>query len=36
MPQQKSIDYKETVVNYYLVKDKTQEKFNALDSKISK
>jgi hypothetical protein len=25
MPTQKSIDYKETAVNYYLVEDKTQE-----------
>ena len=25
MPHQKSIDYKETAVNYYLVEDKTQE-----------
>jgi len=25
MPMQKSIDYKETAVNYYLVEDKTQE-----------
>ena len=24
MPRQKSIDYKETAVNYYLVEDKTQ------------
>ena len=25
MPHQKSIDYKETAVNYYLVEDKKQE-----------
>ncbi len=25
MPNQKSIDYKETAVNYYLVENKTQE-----------
>jgi hypothetical protein len=26
MPTQKSIDYKETAVNYYLVEDKTKHK----------
>ena len=38
MPTQKSIDYKETAVNYYLVEDKTQEEvcqiFNCSRRKI--
>jgi hypothetical protein len=27
MPHQKSIDYKETAVNYYLVEDKNRKKY---------
>lgn len=27
MPQQKSIDYKETPINYYLVEDKHMKRF---------